>query len=182
MVTKLPRGNTCALVVATALLAVAVVGPPLDAQKPERQQEVKIPGIDVSLKGGWQLLFREGCRFAVPVSWHADADGSLAMAPDGSNVSIRMFKTTSWSAHKAHIKAAFGRVNVMHEDSERRLWFEIGDKARVQHYVDVPNGLSVCSALLEIRAATTPDWEDTTKRIAESIGPAPEKWPPDAVK
>lgn len=182
MVTKLPKGNTFALVVATALLAAAVVGPPLDAQKPERKQEVKIPGIDVSLKGGWELLFHDGCRFAVPVSWHADPDGSLARAPDGSNVSIRMFKTTSWSAHKAQIKAAFGPVNVMHEDSERRLWFEIGDKPRVQHYVDVPNGLSVCSALLEIRAATTPDAEDTTKRIAESIGPAPEKWPPDAVK
>jgi hypothetical protein len=169
--------------VATALLVGAVVvGPALDAQKPERQQEVKIPGIDISLRAGWQLLFHEGCRFAVPVSWHADADGSLAMAPDGSYVSVRMFKITSWSAHKAQIKAAFGHVNVVHEDSERRLWFEIGDTARVQHYIDVPNGLSVCSALLEIRGATTSDADDTRKRIAVSIGPAPEKWPPDPIK
>jgi len=91
-----------------------------------------------------------------------------------------MFKITSWSAHKAQIKAAFGRVKVMHEDSERRLWFEIGDKPRIQHYVDVVNGLSVCSGLLEIRTTTTPDAEDTTKRIAESVGPAPEKWPPQS--
>ena len=83
---------------------------------------------------------------------------------------------------KAQIKAAFGRVNAMHEDSDRRLWFEIGDKPRVQHYVDVVNGLSVCSALLEIRTATTSDAEGTTKRIVESVGPVPEEWAPDGLK
>jgi len=182
MVTKVPRGNSFALVVAFALLVAAVVGPAVDAQKPERKQEVKVPGLDVPLKAGWQLLFYKGCRFAVPVSWHTNVDASLVLAPDGSNVSVRMFKVASWSTHKAQIKAAFGRVDVVNEDSERRLWFEIGDKGRVQHYIDVPNGLTVCSALLEIRAATTPDAEDTTRRIADSLGPAPEKWPPGAIK
>jgi len=181
-VTKGPRGNAFTLVVATALLVVAVVSLAVDAQKPERKQEIKIPGIDVSLKAGWQLLFYEGCRFAVPASWRPNVDASLVLAPDGSNLSVRMFKVTSWSAHKAHIKAAFGRLDVVNEDSEHRLWFEISDKGRVQHYIDVPNGTSVCSALLEIRAATTPDAEDTTKRIADSIGPAPERWPPGVIK
>ena len=154
----------------------------MNAQGPERKQEVKIPGMDLWLKGGWQVLFHQGCRFAVPVSWHADAEGSVATGPDGSSVSVRIFRITKWSAHKGQIKAAFGRVNLMHEDSERRLWFEIGAKPRVQHYVDVLNGLSVCSALLDIRMATTPDAEDTTRRIAESVGPSPEKWPPGALK
>ena len=136
----------------------------------------------MSLKAGWQLLSYDGCRFAVPGSWRADADGSLAVAPDGSNIAVRTFTVTNWSAHKAHILAAFGGVRVMHEDSEHRLWFEIGDSTRAQHYVDVRDGLGVCAALLEIRAATTPNADDTTRRIAESIGPAPTKWTPGAVR
>ena len=177
------KRTECALsvIVGAVLIAAAAWSPVVGAQGPERT--VKIPGTDLSLKGGWQVLFHQGCRFAVPVSWHADADGSLAMAPDGSNISIRMFRITSWSAHKAQIKAAFGHVNIMHEDNEHRLWFEIGDKPRVQHYVDAVNGLSVCSALLEIRATTMSRMDsDTTRRIAESVGPAPERWPPDLRK
>jgi hypothetical protein len=168
----MPSRNLRAFIV-SVVTAAAVTHPVVRAQRRERQQEVKVPGLDVSLKAGWQLLFHDGCRFAVPGSWHVDADGNFALAPDGSNVSIRLFRIASWSAHKGQIKAAFGRVNVIHEDSDHRLWFEIGDKPRIQHYVDVSNGLSVCSGLLEIRAATTPDAEDTTRRIVESIGPAP---------
>jgi hypothetical protein len=170
------------VMVAAALAVAAIAGLRLDAQKPERQREVKIPGIDVSLKAGWQLLFRDGCRFAVPGSWRANGDASLVLAPDGGSLSVRTFRITSWSTHKAQIRAAFGHLTIVHEDNERRFWFEIGDKPRVQHFIDVSNGLSVCSGLLEIRAATTPDVEDTTRRIVESIGPGPERWPPDSVK
>ena|SRR5579871_884236 len=152
----------------------------LDAQRPERQQEVQIPGTNLRLKRGWQLLLYRGCRFAVPGSWRANVEHSLATAPDGSSIAVRMFDITSWSAHKAQLKRAFGHVNVLHEDSERRLWFEIGDPSRVQHYVDVLNGLSVCSAIVEIRAATAPDADDTTARIIESVGAAPANWQPDA--
>ncbi len=177
----MPMGESLRMA-AAVLVVVAITVLRLDAQRPERQREVKIPGIDVSLKAGWQLLFRDGCRFAVPGTWQANGDASLALAPDGSNLSVRMFRISSWSAHKAQIRAAFGHLDTVHEDSERRLWFEIGEKARVQHVIDVSNGLSVCSGLLEIRTATTPDAEDTTKRIVESIGPAPKKWPPDSVE
>ncbi len=153
------------------------------AQKPERTGKVPPPGVDASLRVGWQLLFHEGCRFAVPASWQTDADRSLATAPDGSNISVRVFRIADWSAHRAHMRAAFGPVNVVHEDSERRLWLEIGNPQRIQHYVDVPNGLSVCSALLEIRTATTPGAEDTTRRIVESLGAAPPgQRPPDSVR
>lgn len=165
--------------VSVVLVATALAGPAARAQKPERQAEVRIPGLDVSVKAGWQIFFHQGCRFAVPGPWRADADGGQATAPDGSSISVRMFRITSWSAHKAQIKAAFGRVNVMHEDSERRLWFEIGDKPRVQHYVDVANGPGLCSALLEIRSAASPETEDLTKRIVDSVGPAPDRWPTD---
>lgn len=144
------------------VVAVVMAWPSVRAQAPKRHD--------------WRILIHDGCRYAVPVSWHVDPEGSLATAPDGSNVSIRMFHITDWSAHKARIKAAFGRISAMHEDSDHRLWFEIGDKPRVQHYVDVVSNLSVCSALIEPRSSGT-DAESTTKSIAESVGPAPDKSP-----
>ncbi len=81
---------------------------------------------------------------------------------------------TNWSAHRAQIRAAFGQVRVLHEDSARRLWFEIGDEQRTQHFIDVANGLGACTGLLEIRAATTLTAGDVN-RIADGIGPAPDK-------
>ncbi len=153
------------------LIGASTGGSTLAAQRPERQQEVKVPGTNISLRVGWLLLFREGCRFAVPGSWHPNDDASLVIAPDGSNISVRAFRVTSWSAHKAQIKAAFGSVKVVHEDSDLRLWFEIGEKTRIQHYVDVLNGPTVCSALLEIHVPTMPDAADTLNRIVASVGP-----------
>jgi hypothetical protein len=162
-------------IVVASLVAVVLAVSTVDAQRPERPQEVRVPGIGVMLKAGWQLLFHDGCRFAVPGSWRQDGDGGLALAPDGSSLSVRMLRITSWSAHKAQIRAAFGQVKVLHEDSDHRLWFEIGDKPRTQHYIDVVSGLKACAGILEIRTTTTPDAEDTTNRIADSIGPAPDR-------
>jgi len=153
-----------------------MMGCVVDAQRPERQQAVRVPGLDIMLRAGWQLLFHDGCRVAVPGSWHADLDAIFVSSPDGDNISIQRFAITSWSAHKAQVRAAFGRVNVVHEDSNRRLWLEIGDRKRTQHYIDVPNGHNTCTGLLEIRAGTMPSADDTTT-IADSIGPAPDKWP-----
>jgi hypothetical protein len=71
----------------------------------------------------------------------------------------------------------------VHEDSERRLWFEIGDKAAwVQHYIAVPSCLSVCAGVLEIHTATTRDAQHTTRRIANGIGPVAAERRPDANK
>jgi hypothetical protein len=152
---------------------------PVGAQRPERQQEVHMPGIDVVLKAGWQLLIQGGCRFAVPGSWQTTAGRSAAFSRDGNNLSVRMMPIANWSAHKAQMKATFGRVNVLHEDSDRRLWFEFGDQRRIEHYIEVANGLSACIGLLDIRAATTLSADDAN-RIADSIGPAPDHWPPDS--
>ena len=58
----------------------------LAAQAPERPQEVEVPGLGIMLKAGWQLLFHDRCRFAVPVSWHPDPDEAFARAPDGSSI------------------------------------------------------------------------------------------------
>jgi hypothetical protein len=149
-----------------------------NAQKPERRQEVRVPGIDIALKAGWRLLLQSGCRFAVPGSWQTTADGSGAFSRDGNNLSVRMLTIRSWPAHKAQIKAAFGHVSALHEDSDRRLWFEFGDTQRIEHYIDVVHGPTVCAGLLEIRAASTLTVDDAN-RIADSIGPAPAQWPPN---
>jgi hypothetical protein len=160
-----------------SLVAVVVTKPTADAQNSQRQQEVRRQGIGITLKGGWQLLVHDGCRFAVPGFWHPEADGAVVFAPDGNNLSVRMFRTTNWSAHKAQIRAAFGQVKVVHEDSARRLWFEIGDQQRTQHFIDVSNRLGACAGLLEIRAATILSAEDVT-RIAEGIGPVSDQRSP----
>jgi hypothetical protein len=166
------ESHASAPLLAAGLVALAATVCPVSGQKPEPQQEALVPGIGIALKAGWQLRVHDHCQFAVPGTWRAAADGSAAFSPDGNNLSVRMFTITSWSAHKAQIKAAYGRVNVLHEDSDRRLWFEFGDKSRVQHYVDVANGLSVCIGLLEARAATALSADDVTG-IVESIAPAP---------
>jgi len=135
--------------------------------------------MNVMLKAGWQLLFDKNCRFAVPVSWHQVGDSSLVSAPDGSTLSVMTLQGVNWSAHKEHIRAAYVHLKVVHEDSNHRFWFEIGDAPRVQHYIAVANGSTICTGLLDIHSNTMPDREDTIKRIADSIGPAPEKWPPE---
>jgi hypothetical protein len=167
------RSRAIALIAFGALGMVLATDKVLDAQRPARQQgqpasRFGVP--DMPLLAGWQVRSYNGCRFAVPELWRAAADGSSMSAADGSNLSMRMFRIASWSDHKAQLKAAFGRVNVIHEDSDRRLWFEIGDRPRVQHYIDVLTGAVACSGLLEIRTATTLTTEDVN-RIADSIGP-----------
>jgi hypothetical protein len=173
-------GLASALLIGAATMgATQMVTCIVQAQRPERKQGIAIPGMDVTLSAGWKIVFHQGCRFMVPAIWYLDADGGVAAAPDGSNISIRMFNVGNWSAHKSQIKAAFGQVNLVHEDSERRLWLEIGDQRQVQHYVDVSIGTTVCSALLEIRRATASDTPEVTRKIVESVGPASDKWPSD---
>ncbi|HYM22662.1 MAG TPA: hypothetical protein VEU08_05625, partial [Vicinamibacterales bacterium] len=154
----------------SAVLAYALLGRPAFAQGPERPQEVRVPDTNLSLKGGWQVFMHDACRVAVPVAWHVDDADGLARAEDGSNVSIRSFHIGSWSDHKSRIKAVFGHIQTIHEDSDRRLWFEIGDTPRIQQYVDVVYGSSVCSALLETLGPSTPEVQDTVKRIVDSVG------------
>jgi hypothetical protein len=139
-----------------------------------------VPGLEVTLKEGWKLFLYQGCRFAVPESWHEEGSLDLMRGPDGSSLAIRKSQSSSWSAHKAQIRAAYVHLKVVHEDSDRRFWFEIGDAPLVQHYVAVTNSATICTGLLEVRSNTMADREDTINRIAGSIGPAPKKWSPDA--
>jgi len=162
--------------IAAALIVTALAVRALHAQRPERQREFHVPGLEVSLRAGWQLLVHGGCRYAVPESWAVNTDASRALAPDGSSLSFSVVRITSWSAHKQQVRAAVGQIAVVHEDSDQRLWFEIGAEPRASHYIDVANGFTVCSGVVEMLPAT-PEAIDTIRTIADSIGPAPEKWP-----
>ena len=171
-----------ALACAASLMAAGLLGPRMTsavsgAQRAGRQDDVRKPSVGFEAKPGWQLLVHDGCRFAVPGWWRAGPDAGSAHAPDGSSLSVRAFRITSWSEHKAQIMTVYGQVNVLHEDSERRLWFEIGDAQTTQHYIDVANGLDACAALLEIRTTTSPDTKDTIAGIADSIGAVSSKTP-----
>jgi hypothetical protein len=149
----------------------------LAAQRPESNREARPPGLDPPLLPGWQLLTYNRCRIAVPAAWHSESDGSLLLSTDGSSISMRMARMSDWTAHKAQIKAAFGQVNVVHEDDDQRIWLEIGANPRIQHYVAVPSGTNaVCSAILQLRPSTS-TVDDTVRRIAQSIGPVPDSWP-----
>ena len=147
------------------------------SQAPERPQEVEVPGLGIMLKAGWQLLFHDRCRFAVPISWHPDPDEAFARASDGSSFSIQMLKITSWSAHKADIRRAFPHAKVLNDENDRRLWLETDDGARVRHYIAVADNASICAGWLEIPVKSSWNTTDTVKRVADSIGLAPETWP-----
>jgi hypothetical protein len=159
------------LAVSLALLASCA----LAAQAPERPQEVEVPGLGIMLKAGWQLLFHDRCRFAVPVSWHPDPDEAFARAPDGSSISIQMQRMTNWSAYKADMRRMYTGAT-LYDDSSRRLWFAVHEGPHMQHYVAVVEAKNVCVGWLNLHAgaSTAPD---VVKRIADSIGPAPDSWP-----
>jgi hypothetical protein len=160
------------LVCAAIVAGSAARGAALSAQRPERQQQVKVPGTDIFVDAGWRVLFHDVCHFAAPVSWTVNDDASLVTGPYGSGLSIRVFRISSWSAHKAQVRAAFGRVYAVHEDNDRRLWLEIRDGSRVQHYVDVVSGPTVCSGLLEVHDQSTAT-EETVRKIIAAVGPGP---------
>ena len=155
-----------------AAVVLAVAAYALGAQPPERSREVEVPGFGLMLKAGWQLLVREGCRFAVPLSWHPDADEAFVRAPDGTSLSVQMVKVVNWSSYKADLHSTYNRAKV-HEDTARRLWLELNDGPRVEHFIAVDDGATACAGWLETRSGATETPRDTVKRIADSIGLAP---------
>jgi hypothetical protein len=174
------RAELAERTLSTGLTAVvlAVASCVLEAQPPERPQEVEVPGLGIMLRAGWQLLFHEGCRFAVPISWRPEADEAFVRGPDGSSVSIQLVRITDWSAYKAGVRSANTRAKV-HEESGRRLWLETSEGPWLQHYIAAADGASVCTCWLEMHAGAASATKEIIQRIADSIGLAPENWPPE---
>src|SRR5215831_9745612 len=164
-------------VVPLATLTAVLMGAPsgtrdaAGAQPPERQHDVLIPGTGVRLRESWQMLFHDGCRYAVPVAWRPVPDRSQVFAPDGSSVSIWALHVSNWSRHKSRLKSTFSGDSHVREDTDSRFWIESRDGVRSQHYVAVTDGAAACAGLVEINTLL-PNADDTITAIVESIGMA----------
>jgi hypothetical protein len=174
--------ETAVSVVKEAAVAIslnaAILGVVVDAQRPQRQQEVYLPGLGIALKAGWQLRFHDGCRFAVPPTWRATLGGDQAFAPDGSSLWVWAVHVPSWSLHKSQVKAAFAPLKSVRKDDEHGLWIESGDSKKSEQYIAVTDGSMACEGLLEIRTPAV-NRDDTAQTIGDSIGVAPAVWPSD---
>jgi hypothetical protein len=149
------------------------------AQRPERRQDLFLPGLGVHLRGGWLLLFRDSCRYAVPMSWRPRPDNTQAFAPDGSSLSLWALHVGNWSAHKSRLKGVFGPTSRVREETDARLWIEVRSPSGLEDYIAVTDGPMTCAVLLEIRSST-PNPADTIAAIADSLGFVPLGWTPDA--
>lgn len=143
-------------------------------QGPVRSTEATVPGTDFKVRVGWRLLIRSGCRYSVPSTWRATF-GPVS-APDGSSLSVQAIHSQDWLTYRAELRRATG-IAAVHEDSDSRLWIEFRYDGLQEHYIAVPVPGAICAAVLELRGTTTGAW-DLTRGIAESIGPAPTRWPP----
>lgn len=164
---------------AAAIVTVVLAWPLAIAhgQRPERQHDVVVPGLGVRLREGWQMFFHDNCRYAVPGVWRPAPDRSESFAPDGSSVMLWSPQVTNWQSHKSRLKSAYSTARVR-EDSDLRLWIEAQDNHRIQHYITVTDGATVCAAVLSVRNGSPYDVEDVIAAIVESIGPV-SQWPAD---
>jgi hypothetical protein len=146
-------------------------------QGPTRSTDVEVPGLGMKLKAGWRLLMENGCRYSVPLTWRLTTGGTVATAPDGSTLTIATIQSASWPRYRAQMRRALDR-GVVHEDSNVRFWIEIDDEIRHEHHIAAGGGAVTCVGVLELRDAAL--GEELARVIAESIGPAPAKWPPSS--
>lgn len=162
------HGDRTAVAALTFLMTLTSGWPAEAVQGPTRNQTVRLPGTDIVLRAGWQLVWTgDGrCAFSVPASWFVSADRRWAAPPHGGVfVSVSAFDT-SWSAHLAAIKRAM-QTSTVREDSSTRFWVERTDGRRIQQHVSVGNGTGVCSADIEAQSAA--DATDVLRNIASSI-------------
>jgi hypothetical protein len=156
-----------------------VVGSPGAWQRLAAKDDVRVPGTTVVLKPGWKFLSYTGCGCVVPVLWQPSFDEPFAVGPDGSSLSIRKETIASWSEYKERVRRSYRDPKVVHEDSERRLWFETGADARLEHYVAAASGPTVCVGVLDVQRDSRSNAAETIATIARSIGLVPQNWPGD---
>jgi hypothetical protein len=146
-------------------------------QRSPAKDDVRVPGTTVVLKAGWKFLSYTGCGCVVPVLWRPSFEEPLAIGPDGSSLSIRKETIASWSDYKERVRRSYGDPRIVHEDSERRLWFETGDEARLEHYIAAASGAIVCVGVLDVQRRSLSTAPETVAAIARSIGLVPPNWP-----
>jgi len=160
-----PRFTT--LVIA---LVVSGAGAAAGSQSVE-QQGTRIPELGITLPAGWQLLFRDGCHYAVPRSWLVGPGDTSARAPDGTAaITVASVALISWAGYKDEVRSDL-RPWKIHEDSESRFWSEFRTATSIIQVVAVRNGSIACTGHLEVRQPMESATEAVTQRILESIAP-----------
>jgi hypothetical protein len=158
----------CLLTTLVSTLIACAVAHPI-AQGPQRQQAVRIPGTDIVLDGGWQLLWTADgrCSYAVPAAWRKSDDGRRTTQPDGAiTVTVSAIDGASSSAHRAAVKAAM-RFATVREDTRVRLWLEGMDGPWAWQHVSVSDGERTCTADIESRPRDRA--RDVVQKIALSV-------------
>jgi hypothetical protein len=166
-----------ALAAVCGIACSLAVGSMAARQRSAVKDDLHVPGTGMVLKPGWKFLSYTGCGCLVPISWQPSFDEPLALGPDGSSLSIRKETIASWAAYKEQVRRSYGDVKAVHEDSERLLWFETGDAARVEHYIAAPSGPTVCVGVLDVHRSSVSNGTETVVVIARSIRLLPPNWP-----
>ncbi len=163
--------------VALLLLVFGFHGRILQAQRPERQHDVVIPGLGVRLREGWQMFFHDGCRYAVPATWRPIPDRSESFSPDGSTISLWTIRMMSnWSSQKARVKSGYSADARVREDTDSKLWIEWQENTRDQHLIVATDGTTACEAVLSIRRVNADVTDDAIAAIVGSVA-AMSQWP-----
>src|SRR6516162_8350527 len=70
-----------------------------------QRREVTIPGTDLSVRPGWLLLVRDGCRFSIPLDWKDGPPEDAIEGPHGATLIIQRLRFGDWPAHVARVRA-----------------------------------------------------------------------------
>jgi hypothetical protein len=151
-------------------------GSTVAARQLERPQELRLPSSDVTLKVDWQLLFHDGCRFAVPASWPPSVDRGLIRSRDGAlTLVVAAVPLATWSGHKTQILSQMHGA-VVQDDTDTRFRLQVDNGHRIFEYVAVRDGAIACTGQIEVDVASAARVKETTDRILESVGPSASLW------
>lgn len=162
---------------ALSIMALLALGQPLDVNRASpaqhTQHAVRVPGTDIMLEAGWELLqtIDGQCMYTVPATWVVSDDRRSARQPDGTtSLSVAAIEVTSWSWHRSAVRSSMLPATVI-EDTDHRLWIERRDGTSWWQHVSVGEGARVCVADIEARPRN--HGPKVVQQIASSVRVSP---------
>jgi hypothetical protein len=138
------------------------------AQAPTRHRSVVLPGTDIVLEAGWQLVLTadEACAYTVPATWPVAPDHVWATKPDGRiSAALAEQPSAAWTTYKQRLTAALQPTAVL-DDSDRRLWVERADVRRILHHIALTDGRTICSVDIEVVRSPEPSSEIVSRIVS----------------
>jgi hypothetical protein len=154
------------LIMALALCQSPDVTPPAPAR--HTRHAVRVPGTDIMLEAGWELLqtIDGQCMYTVPATWVVSDDRRSARQPDGTTSLSVAALETNWSWHRSAVRSTMLPATVL-EDTDHRLWIERRDGQSWWQHVSVGEGGRVCAADIEARPPNR--GPEVVQQIASSV-------------